>query len=721
MDPACPGRNLAGRDGCIAASADLAASLAGIPLSVATNRRPDATNPSKRDGCQLKIRIKRVSGHKFSHTIRYGQHRRRRWGVSPKQPKTHLWENFMFVRTRLFAGVLVALGLAVSGVAKAEDAELLKRLQAEEVELVNIRAAFPPLFAEAYARYPQIPQGVLEAIAYSQSRWLPLAAEVEGHENHHHMPTAHGVMGLYAGEGFTDQLAQAEALIGVPAEVIASSARHNILAAAALLAREIDADGLGKRGGTPDPAAIAPALARYAGFTPEQSKTAVGDFARDSFAFDVLLAMDRGVNEKGMIVPERAVEWEKAFPVEKLVQLQAPFVRLDVSKDMIDTGDFALDPVSETLVDLGALKGGEPEATLKSTDYGPAIWNPAHSSNYTASRSAAVSAVTIHTAQGSYAGTISWFKNAAANVSAHYVIRSSDGQVTQMVRHAHTGWHVRNHNSYTLGIEHEGYVNNSSWYTNAMYNASSALVRHFCARFSAITCSSAYKGAASSGINVLPTSVKIKGHQHFSGNTHTDPGINWNWSRYYTLLNPGGGGTGTTRILDSFEGSVGHFNTSPAYSGSTTGISTASTALRDCSMRRNGSCSLQVKLVDNAGSSAPWAVRLLSGGGSPSANTSLTRANGKVGFWVYSGGTGLSAALGVDDSDGTERSISRSIPANTWTYLEWNLADANQWNAWVGGNGAITASTVTLDAIWLFRAQTSYNVFVYIDDVQIRN
>src|SRR5690606_34269974 len=144
-------------------------------------------------------------------------------------------------------------------------------------------------------------------------------------------------------------------------------------------------------------------------------------------------------------------------------------------------------------------------------------------------------------------------------------------------------------------------------------------------------------------------------------------------------------------------------------------------ALRDCSMRRNGSCSLQVKLVDNAGSSAPWAVRLLSGGGSPSANTSLTRANGKVGFWVYSGGSGLSAALGVDDSDGTERSISRSIPANTWTYLEWNLADANQWNAWVGGNGAITASTVTLDALWLFRAQTSYNVFVYIDDVQIKN
>lgn len=654
----------------------------------------------------------------------------------------------MLVRTGVFASVLVALGLALPTAAQGgdqlrslqlstadaasitapihydEDPAMLARLKAEEAQLTAIRAAFPPLFAQAYEQYPQIPKGVLEAIAYSQSRWLPLKADAEHGENHHHMPTAHGVMGLYGGEGFTDQLAQASGLLGVPAEVIARDDRYNILAAAALLAREIDAERGNRRSSKAAPGAedIVPALVRYAGFTPLEGKSAVEDFARNSFAFDVLLALDRGVNEKGMIVPERAVQWEKAFGTEKLVQLRAPFVRLDLEKDLIDTGDYAIDPVSETLVDMNPAKSGD--ATAKSTDYGPAIWNPAHSSNYTASRSAAVSAVTIHTAQGSYAGTISWFKNSAANVSAHYVIRSSDGQVTQMVRNAHTGWHVRNHNSYTLGIEHEGYVNNSSWYTTAMYNASAALVRNFCSKYSAITCSSAYKGAPSSGINVLASSVKIKGHQHFSGQTHTDPGINWNWAHYYNLLNPGsggGGGTGTTRILASFESTVGPFNTSPAYSGSTTGISTASTAQRDCSMRRNGNCSLQVKLVDNPNTSAAWSVRLLSGAGNPASNTKLTRANGKIGFWVYSGGSGMSAAVGIDDSDGTERSIARTIPANTWTYLQWNLADASQWNAWVGGNGAITASSVTLDAIWLYRAQTAYNVYVYIDDVQIKN
>lgn len=643
----------------------------------------------------------------------------------------------MSIHSSLFASLILSLFLTAPAAADADDhsspygvnpyptpaletaesPQLLKHLQQEEAQLIASRAALPEYFAAAYKQYPQIPAGVLEAVAYSQTRWMPLQADTNN-DAHHHMPTAHGVMGLYAGEGFTDQVSAASALTGMPFALIVSDSRANILAAAALLAKEIDALRTFKAGTIPSPEQISLALERYAGFTPVRKKSAIDDFARQSFAFDVLLALDRGVDEKGMVVPERAIQWEAAFAPDTLVKLRAPFVRLDISKGAVDAGEYSIDPVSETLMD----RSGGTGVVAKSTDYGPAIWSAASTSNYTASRSQAVSAVTIHTAQGSYAGTISWFKNPAAKVSAHYVIRSSDGQVTQMVRNAHTAWHVRNQNPFTLGIEHEGYVNNSSWYTTAMYNSSAALVRNFCAKYSTIPCSSAYKGPPSSGTNVLATSVKIKGHQHYSGNNHTDPGINWNWSRYYTLLNPGSGGpTGKTTVLDTFESSVGHFNTSPAYSGSTTGISSSSTASRDCSMRHSGNCSLQVKLVDNASTSAKWEVRLLSGSGTPSQNVKLTRAYGKVGFWVYSGGTGLSAALGVDDSDGTERSITRAIPANTWTYLEWNLTDASHWNAWVGGNGKITASTVTLDAIWLFRDQTSYNVYVYIDNIQIKN
>ncbi|MBJ6982231.1 peptidoglycan recognition family protein [Luteimonas sp. MC1572] len=597
--------------------------------------------------------------------------------------------------------------------AQREEAALETRLRHEETRLRVERAAYPGYFARAYAAYPAIPRGTLEALAFVQSRWHNVQPAADAAMADHHMPEAHGLMGLYAGNGFADQVAEAAALLGVSGGRVKRDPATNVMAAAVLLDRALRGHDVRA------PEALAPVLAAYAGFAQAPGSGAIEDYARASFAFDVLLAMDRGVDEKGMVVPQRAIAWERAFPATQLARLNAPFVRLDVENDRIETDAFAIDPVSEQLVrkDAAAARG---DVGAASTDYGPAIWDPAHSSNYNASRAAAVSAVTLHTAQGSYAGTISWFKNSTSSVSAHYVIRSSDGQVTQMVRNAHTAWHVRNQNSYTLGIEHEGYVNNSAWYTTAMYNASAALVRDFCAKYSAISCASAYRGAPSSGINVLPTSVKVKGHQHFTGQTHTDPGINWNWAGYYTRLNPGSGGT--TRILDSFESNVGHFNTGPAYSGSTTGISAASTATRDCATRKNGSCSLRVLLKDNTATSASWAVRLLSGSGNPGSNTAITRANGSVGFWVFSAGSGLTVGVGVDDSDGTERSVSRSVPANTWTYVQWSLTDAAQWDAWVGNaNGAITGSSVHLDAIWLYHANTSYDLNVYIDDVQARN
>lgn len=627
---------------------------------------------------------------------------------------------------------LPATPILIDETVSADEAQLLATLSQEERRLAPQRAAFVQHFRSAYRQYPAIPAGTLEALAFVQSRWMHMLPEHDHQdEAHNRMPAAWGVMGLYHGEGFADQVSEGARLLGVSTDKVRTDPLTNILAAAALLDAQIKRDHpqAGNlrtlKGAALSPEAIRPALARYAGYSASPlAGGEVDNFARNSFAFDVLLAQDRGVDDRGIKVPERAIAWEDAFDARQLVALRAPMVRLDVASDRIEIEGHAIDPVSETLV-RGTAEQPATDVGIASTDYGPAIWNPAHSTNYTASRSAAVSAVTVHTTQGSYAGAISWFQNSTANVSAHYVIRSSDGQVTQMVRNAHTAWHVGNQNSYTLGIEHEGWVNNSSWYTDAMYSASAALVRNFCSKYSAISCASAYKGAASSGINVLATSVKIKGHQHYTGQTHTDPGINWNWSKYYNLINPGGGGGGTnppsgsTTYLDRFETSVGRFNTSPTYSGSTTGIATASTATRDCTTQKNGSCSLRVLLKDNTATTANWSVRLLSGGGTPASNASLTRSTGKVGFWVWTGGTGMSVRVGIDDSDGTERSTARSIPANSWTYVSWTLADAAQWDAWSGGNGSITAASVTLDAIWLERANTAYDVNVYIDDVQV--
>jgi N-acetyl-anhydromuramyl-L-alanine amidase AmpD len=624
-------------------------------------------------------------------------------------------------------------------------------------------------FAAAYARYPAIPRGTLEAIAYARTRGRhiqpqPLSAHVDPYQvdPHHppHSPPAYGVMGLYAGQaGFAPQLAQAAALLGISEQRLIRDPASNILGAAALLDAAMRSTGVDagrvRREGIET---LAPALKLFSGFggglsaksSVERSAVQanagaddIQDYARASFAYEVLQALDTGRASGAAHAKETPIRWERAFDAATLTRLKAPFVRLDLQRGTVETPEYRLDPIDETLKRKALAKdgaGGEsagrdgalgndaqrmpnvagmlaitPSADfgISSADYPPALWV---ASPYHSTRSAAVGAVTIHTMQGTYAGSISWFQSNPYSVSAHYLVRSSDGQITQMVTDARAAHHVGSHNGYTIGIEHEGYIDNASWYTAAMYTASANLTKHVCARYG-IDCRSAYNGSAHSGLVLLPTSTRIKGHQHFSDQTHTDPGIHWDWRRYYALLNPG-----NALSLDNFETGVGRFDTSPTYSGSTVGISTASSSARICdSASKEGNCRLRLSLQDNTASASAWQVRLLSASGQPTANAKLTKAGGHLGFWVYPAATGVSVALGVDDSDGTERSLAKAVPANTWTYVEWRLDDGAQWDAWAGGDGIITSTNAaTLDAIWVYRADSNgANVSVAIDDVRL--
>ncbi|WP_234359518.1 N-acetylmuramoyl-L-alanine amidase [Plantactinospora sp. BC1] len=133
----------------------------------------------------------------------------------------------------------------------------------------------------------------------------------------------------------------------------------------------------------------------------------------------------------------------------------------------------------------------------------------------------------IHVTQGSYAGSISWYQNPASRVSAHYTFRSSDGAVTQSVREEDVGWHAGNwtYNTESIGIEHEGYVDNPSWFTDSMYRASAALTRNLTGKY-----------------GIPRDRAHIIAHSEVPGATHTDPGVNWNWTYYMQLVN---GVTGT--------------------------------------------------------------------------------------------------------------------------------------------------------------------------------
>jgi N-acetylmuramoyl-L-alanine amidase-like protein len=136
--------------------------------------------------------------------------------------------------------------------------------------------------------------------------------------------------------------------------------------------------------------------------------------------------------------------------------------------------------------------------------------------------------IIIHDTEGSYAGTISTFQNPASYVSANYVIRSSDGAVTEMVRPSNVSWGAGNWyvNMHAINIENEGFAaQGKTWYTNALYGSCAALVRYLAAEY-----------------HIPLDRQHILGHEDLAGPTdaltaaqHWDPGPFWNWNHFMAL------------------------------------------------------------------------------------------------------------------------------------------------------------------------------------------
>ncbi|MGW0881517.1 N-acetylmuramoyl-L-alanine amidase [Streptomyces sp. NPDC002671] len=164
-------------------------------------------------------------------------------------------------------------------------------------------------------------------------------------------------------------------------------------------------------------------------------------------------------------------------------------------------------------------------AQVQSADYPPAEWQPASTSNYTASSRPgdyAIDRVIIHVTQETYTNTLDIFQNPAKQVSAHYVVRSADGHVAQCVREADIAWHAGNwdYNTRSIGIEHEGWVDQPAYFTNALFEQSAKLTAAICAKY-----------------GIPKDREHIIGHYQVPGTDHTDPGPNWDWVRYIRLVN----------------------------------------------------------------------------------------------------------------------------------------------------------------------------------------
>ncbi|MDQ3428448.1 MAG: N-acetylmuramoyl-L-alanine amidase [Actinomycetota bacterium] len=161
---------------------------------------------------------------------------------------------------------------------------------------------------------------------------------------------------------------------------------------------------------------------------------------------------------------------------------------------------------------------------LSSMDYRGATWRPAYGGNYSSGFNREsdinINRLVVHVAQGTVAGTVSWFQDSRANVSAHYVV-GDRGAVFQCVRHEDVAWHAGNWtwNKHSIGIEHGGYADNRSTWTDAKYRASAKLAAYCCRR------------------HKIPVDREhVVGHVKVPGSTHYCPGKHFNYHRYLRLI-----------------------------------------------------------------------------------------------------------------------------------------------------------------------------------------
>ncbi|WP_326822200.1 N-acetylmuramoyl-L-alanine amidase [Streptosporangium sp. NBC_01756] len=348
-------------------------------------------------------------------------------------------------------------------------------------------------FARAATAY-DVPRDLLVALAYAETH-------LDGHDGRPSASGGYGVMHLVSNPT-THALEQAAKITGKSLTALRTDDAANILGGAAVLRAHADELGL-------DAAARKDAGRWYeavAGYGNASSPEVARLYADTVYDF-----LGRGVQ-----APVRSGEVVTVRPRE---------IRPDL-------GGYARTP------DLNA--------QVASADYPSASWVAASSSNYTVAgrpSTYAIDRVVIHVTQGSYAGTISWFQNPAAQVTAHYVVRSSDGAVTQMVREKDVAWHAGNwsYNTRSIGIEHEGYVSDASWFTDAMYRASAALTRNICDRY-----------------GIPKDRAHIIGHVEVPGADHTDPGSYWDWTKYMQYVTGGTTPPPAKYWVDTFAAAPGH-------------------------------------------------------------------------------------------------------------------------------------------------------------------
>jgi hypothetical protein len=365
---------------------------------------------------------------------------------------------------------LVALSLSMIFVSACEDRGLERRPLTGTSPLVEQM--------HAAAAEHGVPAELLAGIAWSETAYLDhsrhWSSVQDDHSDHAHGPRSAGVMGLPE-LGAVRSVKRAAELLGVEVGTVVFDGAANIRGAAAILRALAD----------------------------------------ETYGANVLVA--DGSRDRWLYIAERY--FDAGATGTKL----ARETRRTIARGLSAKDEAGLTVRIPSFAELYGEPAIDQQRFEAPGEYPMSTWVAANGNNYSdRSRGAAdIDVVVIHTTQGAYAGTISWFQNAASQVSAHYVIRASDGDITQMVAHEDIAWHAGNwsYNERSIGIEHEGWVADPNTYTMAQYQASADLTRWLC-----------------DNLGIPKDRQHIIGHVEVPGATHSDPGQFWDWTLYMNLV-----------------------------------------------------------------------------------------------------------------------------------------------------------------------------------------
>jgi hypothetical protein len=367
-----------------------------------------------------------------------------------------------------------------------------------------------------------VPEEVLLAVSYLESRWdahagqpsraagygpmhLTDAAAVTRWPHHHGTEDARGDdsrplrVAPPASSELPPELRTIELaaeLTGASLDALRRDPAENIRGGAALLAhhqREL-------RGMTSaDPADWYGAVARYSGASDTASARRFADDVYELIASGAARATDDG--ESVALAARAGIQPERG----QLAEL-----------GLRETSD---DEV-ECPADLGCEWIPAPYEDLGAGDYGNHdLADRPHSQK--------IRYIIIHDTETDYDTTLQLVQD-PTYVSWQYTLRSSDGHIAQHVPSRDVAWHAGNWyiNAKAIGLEHEGFAAQGTWYTEAMYRTSARLVRHLAKRFH-IPLDRAHILGHDNVPGTIPSTV---------GGMHWDPGPYWDWSHYFDLL-----------------------------------------------------------------------------------------------------------------------------------------------------------------------------------------